>query len=77
MAKTPLRVFGSWRGVAQTSAEPTVRLKLRDLFPLLLHAHRHDHAWLSDLSADDVLVTEDLAEVLRHFAKLIEERKPA
>ena len=47
--------------------EPSVRVSLSDLLPLLTLAKRHNYLWLQDFLDDEVLITEDLYEVLRAF----------
>ncbi len=47
--------------------EPTVRVSLGDLLPLVALAHRHNYLWLQDFLEDEVVITSDLYEVLRAF----------
>ena len=47
--------------------EPTVRVSLGDLLPLVALAHRHNYLWLQDFLDDEVAITSDLYEVLRAF----------
>lgn len=47
--------------------EPTVRVCLGDLLPLIALAQRHNYLWLQDFLDDEVCITEDLYEVLRAF----------
>ncbi len=47
--------------------EPTVRVSLGDLLPLIALAHRHNYLWLQDFLDDEVCITADLYEVLRAF----------
>jgi len=47
--------------------EPSVRISLRDLLPLVAVAQRRNHLWLHDFLEDEVCVTPDLYEVLRAF----------
>jgi hypothetical protein len=47
--------------------EPSVRISLRDLLPLITVAQRRNHLWLKDFLDDEVSVTSDLYEVLRAF----------
>jgi hypothetical protein len=47
--------------------EPTVRVSLGDLLPLVALAHRHNYLWLQDFLDDEVVITADLYEVLRAF----------
>ena len=47
--------------------EPTIRVSLADLLPLVALAHRHNYLWLQDFLEDEVAITSDLYEVLRAF----------
>jgi hypothetical protein len=47
--------------------EPTVRVSLGDLLPLIALAHRQNYLWLQDFLDDEVAITDDLYEVLRAF----------
>ena len=49
------------------SSEPTVRVRLGELLPLVALAHRHNYLWLQDFLDDEVSITDDLYEVLRAF----------
>ena len=46
---------------------PEIRIRLGDLFPLLVQAHRDNYLWLNDFEDDEVCITPDLYEVLRAF----------
>ena len=50
-----------------TGQDPTVRVSLGDLLPLVALAHRHNYLWLQDFLEDEVAITSDLYEVLRAF----------
>ena len=63
----PLRVYHEPHESATGSIEPTVRVSLGDLLPLIALAHRHDYLWLQDFLDDEVCITSDLHEVLRAF----------
>jgi hypothetical protein len=54
--------------------EPTVRVRLGDLLPLIALAKRNNYLWLQDFIDDEVAVTEDLYEVLRAFTA---QRRPS
>lgn len=45
--------------------EPTVRVRLGDLLPLIATAQRMNFVWLKDFLDDDVAISEDLYEVLQ------------
>lgn len=77
MNKPELRIYRDAKTNQPATAEASVKLKLRDLFPLLIHAHRHNYAWLRDMESDEILVTQDLAEILKHFAEIISRKKGA
>jgi hypothetical protein len=47
--------------------EPSVRVSLGDLLPLLAIAKKHNYLWLQDFIDDEVTVTSDLYEILRAF----------
>lgn len=47
--------------------EPTVRVSLGELLPLVALAHRHNYVWLQDFLDDEVAISPDLDEVLRAF----------
>ncbi|HMP01943.1 MAG TPA: hypothetical protein PKD86_18410 [Gemmatales bacterium] len=60
-----LRVFPRVHDDADQPA--TVRIRLGDLFPLLVQAHRGNYLWLNDFEDDEICVTEDLYDILRAF----------
>jgi hypothetical protein len=62
-----LRVYPSSQAAAAEAQEPTVRVSLGDLLPLLALAHRRNYLWLQDFLEDEVHITPDLYEVLRAF----------
>jgi hypothetical protein len=63
-----LRVFSGSETSAYTEAQdPSVRISLRELLPLLDVAQRRNYLWLHDFLDDEVSVTSDLYEVLRAF----------
>jgi hypothetical protein len=47
--------------------EPTVRVRLGDLLPLVAMAQKLNFIWLKDFLDDEVAVTEDLHQVLQSF----------
>lgn len=63
----PLRVYHEPHESVTGSPEPTVRVSLGDLLPLIALAHRHNYLWLQDFLDDEVAITSDLYEVLRAF----------
>jgi len=63
-----LRVFsGSQPSAYAEAQDPSVRISLRDLLPLVEIAHRRNYLWLQDFLDDEVCVTSDLYQVLRAF----------
>jgi hypothetical protein len=63
-----LRVYATPEPSAYAeSPEPTVRVSLADLLPLVALAHRNNYVWLKDFLDDEVCITEDLHEVLQAF----------
>jgi len=53
--------------VCDEQSEPTVRVSLGELLPLVALAHRRNYFWLQDFLDDQVTITPDLYEVLRTF----------
>lgn len=47
--------------------DPTVRIRLADLLPILALAKKNNYLWLQDFLDDEVTVTPDLYDVLRSF----------
>lgn len=47
--------------------DPTIRIRLADLLPLLAIAKKNNYLWLQDFLDDEVTVTPDLYDVLRSF----------
>jgi hypothetical protein len=47
--------------------DPTVRVRLADLLPLLTVAKKNNYLWLQDFLEDQVTVTPDLYDILRSF----------
>jgi hypothetical protein len=62
-----LRVFPTAHGSVADAQDPTVRVSLGDLLPLLALAQRRNYLWLQDFLEDEVTITPDLYEVLRAF----------
>jgi hypothetical protein len=63
-----LRVYpGSDPSEQLESPEPTVRIRLGDLLPLVALAQRLKFIWLKDFLDDEVMITGDLHEVLQAF----------
>ncbi|MCI0642869.1 MAG: hypothetical protein L0Y72_10075 [Gemmataceae bacterium] len=48
--------------------QPSVRVSLRDLLPLIALARRQRFLWLDDFLDDEVEITSDLYEVIRAFS---------
>ena len=62
-----LRVYRSPEEARFHAPEPTVRIRLEDLLPLIALAKKQNYAWLQDFLEDEVCVTADLYEVLEAF----------
>jgi hypothetical protein len=64
-----LRVYPISRDPVSTPSvsEPSVRVSLGELLPLVALAHRKNYVWLQDFLDDEVAVSADLYEVLRAF----------
>lgn len=54
-----------------------VKRKIKDIFPLLIQAHRSNCAWLKDFANDDIFITADLDEILIEFSRNFSDRKSA
>ncbi len=50
--------------------EPSIRISLGDLLPLLMFAKRNNYLWLQDFLEDEVSITPDLYDVLRSFGNV-------
>lgn len=48
-------------------ATPTVRIRLRDLLPLVAMAQKNHFIWLKDFLDDEVRISDDLHDVLMAF----------
>jgi hypothetical protein len=48
-------------------ADPSVRVRLGDLLPLIALAQRHNYLWLQDFLDDEVAISPDLYEIIRAF----------
>lgn len=68
-----LRVYPESCEAGDDVQQPTVRVSLAELLPLVTIAKRHNYLWLQDFLDDEVCVTADLYEVLRAFSS---ERRP-
>jgi hypothetical protein len=60
-----LRLYRDHREAPEQN--PSIRIRLGDLFPLLVQAHRDNYLWLNDFEDDEVCITPDLYEVIRAF----------
>jgi hypothetical protein len=47
--------------------DPSIRIRLGDLMPLLAFARRNNYLWLQDFLDDEVSITPDLYDVIRSF----------
>ena len=64
-----LRVFRDYEtdDLADEGPDPTVRVRLGDLLPLVAMAQKMNFIWLKDFLDDEVCITEDLHQVLQTF----------
>lgn len=62
-----LRVYPAPEESRRAAPQPTVRVSLADLLPLLATAQRQHYTWLQDFMDDEVCITEDLYEILQAF----------
>ena len=62
-----LRVYPTSFDSTMEAQEPTVRVSLGELLPILSMAQRKNYVWLQDFIEDEVCITSDLYEVLRAF----------
>jgi hypothetical protein len=63
-----LRVYAAPEEWEQDQTQdPSVRISLADLLPLLAVAKKNNYLWLQDFLNDAVTVTPDLYDVLRSF----------
>ena len=63
-----LRVYPEPVESYDDTPEPSVRVRLGDLLPLIAVAKKNHYLWLQDFVDDEVAVTPDLYEVLRAFS---------
>ncbi len=64
-----LRVYPeTFKAQPQERPEPTIRVSLGDLLPLLSMAKKNNNLWLQDFLDDEVSITSDLYEILRAFS---------
>lgn len=66
---TNLRVFRGHDedGLQDDAPDPSVRVRLGDLLPLVAMAQKLNFIWLKDFLDDEVCITEDLHQVLQTF----------
>jgi hypothetical protein len=62
-----LRVFEETDELLEPIPDPTVRVRLGDLLPLVAMAQKLNFIWLKDFLDDEVCITEDLHQVLQTF----------
>ena len=64
-----LRVYPeTFKAEPHERPEPTIRVSLGDLLPLLSMAKKNNNLWLQDFLDDEVSITSDLYEILRAFS---------
>lgn len=66
---TNLRVFRSTdeNDLLDEAPDPSIRVRLGDLLPLVAMAQKLNFIWLKDFLDDEVCITEDLHQVLQTF----------
>lgn len=62
-----LKVYNAFDDDTSFAPEPSVRIRLGDLLPLVAMADRRNFIWLKDFLDDEVAVTDDLYDVLQNF----------
>ncbi len=66
---TRLRVFPEPLTIRdEDGVEPTIRVRLGDLLPLIAVAKKNNYLWLQDFVDDEVAVSPYLYDVLQAFA---------
>ena len=68
MATARLRVFPHPEEDQEDSSNPSITIRLSELYPLLAQAYRDNYVWLRDFEDDELLVSNDLYEVVRAFS---------
>ncbi len=68
MATARLRVFPHPEEDQEDLMNPSISIRLSELYPLLAQAHRDNYVWLRDFEDDELLISNDLYEVVRAFA---------
>jgi hypothetical protein len=68
MATARLRVFPHPEEEREDPSNPTVSIRLSELYPLLAQAYRDNYVWLRDFEDDELMVSNDLYEVVRAFS---------
>lgn len=64
---TQLRVYRAPEEELFDAPEPTVRVRLGELLPLITMAQKMNYLWLQDFMDDEISVTHDLHDVLQNF----------
>jgi hypothetical protein len=54
-------------GLDLLPSSPTVRIRLRDLLPLVAMAQKNHFIWLKDFLDDEIRISDDLHDVLMAF----------
>ena len=62
-----LKVYNAFDDDTAYAPEPSVRIRLGDLLPLVAMADKRNFLWLKDFLDDEVAVTDDLYDVLQNF----------
>ncbi len=67
MATARLRVFPHPEDQYEDTNNPSIPVRLCDLYPLLAQAYRDNYVWLRDFEEEQLMVSTDLHEVIRAF----------
>jgi hypothetical protein len=71
MATARLRVFPQPDDApVEELDQPSIPIRLSELYPLLAQAQRDHYLWLRDFEDEDLLVSRDLYEVVRAFSDM-------
>jgi hypothetical protein len=69
MATARLRVFPHpEEDRDEDTINPSIPIRLSELYPLLAQAYRDNYVWLRDFEDDELLISNDLYEVVRAFS---------
>jgi hypothetical protein len=64
---THLKLYTPASDDTDSTPEPDVRVRLRDLIPVIAMAQRMNFIWLKDFMDDEIAISQDLYEVMQAF----------